>query len=332
MKTPRALLPSLPTLRAGLTAALANGSPAAGPVKVLARELPRFMSTFPNEIVTCQLANGRKRRMFIKYAGDRSHGSFGHRGDVAYEAQVYQRLLRPMPDFRPRCLGTHTDPQTSDTWIILEYVDGSVRISDLSFRRATRQPRALAEAAYWLGRFHARQEARVSDPALSFLKCYDAEYYGAWAWRMFEFSQPLRKDFPWLARLQRSGDRWFAPLLDSPPTVIHGEFYPKTVLVRRGNLFMVDWESAAIGPGEVDLAALTEGKHWRGDVARQCQCSYRESRWPEGAPRQFQARLNAARIYLHFRWLGERPDWATREKTLWRYEHLRTTAKRLGLI
>jgi len=65
----------------------------------------------------------------------------------------------------------------------------------------------------------------------------------------------------------------FAPLLTSPPTLIHGEFYAKTVLVRRGKLFMVDWESAAIGPGEVDLAALTEGKHWRGDVARQANAA-----------------------------------------------------------
>jgi len=274
MKTPASLLPDLRTLRSRLKLALANGEAPARAVKVLARELPRFMSTFPNEIVTCQLPNGRRRRLFIKYAGNQTHACFGHRGDVAYEVQVYQRLLRPMPDFRPRFLGTHTDPQTGDTWLILEYVEGSMRVSDLSFRRSTRQPRALAETACWLGRFHARQEARVTEPALSFLKRYEAEYYRAWARRMFEFSRPLRKDFPWLARLQRSGDRWFAPLLDSPPTVVHGEFYAKTVLVRRGRLFMVDWESAAIGAGEIDLAALTEGKHWRGHIAHKCEQQY----------------------------------------------------------
>jgi hypothetical protein len=37
-------------------------------------------------------------------------------------------------------------------------------------------------------------------------------------------------------------------------------------------------------------------------------------------------------VYLHFRWLGERPDWAVREKTLWRYEHLYVVAKKLNLI
>src|SRR6266568_7168177 len=121
MKTPRALLPSLPALRARLTAALANGNPAAAPVKVLARKLPRFMSTFPNEIVTCRLPNGRKRRLFIKYAGGQGHNSYGHRGDVAYEAEVYQRLLRALPEFRPHCLGVYRDSKRGDTWLILEY-------------------------------------------------------------------------------------------------------------------------------------------------------------------------------------------------------------------
>ena len=48
--------------------------------------------------------------------------------------------------------------------------------------------------------------------------------------------------------------------------------------------------------------------------------------------RKFQTHARRRKNYLHFRWLGERPDWTTREKTLWRYEHLHATAKRLGLI
>ena len=37
-------------------------------------------------------------------------------------------------------------------------------------------------------------------------------------------------------------------------------------------------------------------------------------------------------MYLHFRWLGERPEKAVSEKNLWRYEHLRAAAERLGLL
>ena len=130
--------------------------------------------------------------------------------------------------------------------------------------------------------------------------------------------------------LAATGDAWFAPLVTARPTIIHGEFYAKTVLVRGERLFMVDWESVAIAPGEIDLATLTEGKHFRGHITRQCGREYARARWPVRAPADFQRTLDAARIYLHFRWLGERPDWAVREKTLWRYEHLHAAAKRFG--
>ena len=332
MKTPASLLPGMRRLTAGLTAALNGNGAARRPVKVLDRKLPRFMSTFPNEIITCRLPNGRRRRVFIKYEAGLGHNSFGHRGDVAYEAAVYQRLLRALPEFHPQCLGVHTDSKRGDTWLILEYAYRSVRVSDLSFHRSTRQPRALVESARWIARFHAAHEARVHDPEFAFLKRYDAEYYRGWARRTFEFARPLIGRFPWLTALAATGDAWFAPLVTARPTIIHGEFYSKTVLVRGERLFMVDWESVAIAPGEIDLATLTEGKHFRGHITRQCGREYARARWPVRAPADFQRTLDAARIYLHFRRLGERPDWAVREKTLWRYEHLHAAAKRFGLI
>src|SRR5437867_5549137 len=111
----------------------------------------------------------------------------------------------------------------------------------------------MLQTARWLAQFHARHERREDEPSLAFLKRYDAAYYRGWARRTFEFARPLRARFPWLAELRRCGDAWFTPLLRAPQTVIHGEFYTKTVLVRGQNLFMVDWESAAIATGVIDL-------------------------------------------------------------------------------
>ena len=332
MKTPQSLLPDLPTLTDRLAAALVGDDSSRHPLKVLQRKLPRFMSTFPNEILTCQLADGRKRRVFIKYEAGHGHRSHGHRGNVAYEAEVYQRLLRSLQDFRPKCLGVSADPTSSDTWLILEYVYNSVRVSDLSFHRSTRQPHALVASARWIGQFHAAHEGRVAEPSLAFLKRYDAKYYRGWAQRTFEFARPLRVRFPWLVKLRNSGDEWFASLLAAPPTVIHGEFYAKTVLIRSESLFMVDWESAAVAAGEIDLASLTEGTGWPLKLVRQCERAYQHARWPEAAAAQFHQTLEAARIYLHFRWLGEQPEKAVSEKSLWRYRHLRWAAKTLGLI
>src|SRR2546425_1869810 len=76
MKTPQSLLPDLPTLRERLTIGLADASRGRHPVKVLKRNPPPFMSTFANEIVTCQLPGGRKRRVFIKYGGGGRHPLF----------------------------------------------------------------------------------------------------------------------------------------------------------------------------------------------------------------------------------------------------------------
>jgi aminoglycoside phosphotransferase (APT) family kinase protein len=120
-------------------------------------------------------------------------------------------------------------------------------------------------------------------------------------------------------------------LLAAPPTVIHGEFYTKNLLLRRRKVHAVDWESSAVAAGEIDVAALTEGG-WPARTVSRCERAYERARWPQGAPASFRTTLDAARIYLHFRWLGERPDWTVREKSLWRYEDLQATAKRLGLI
>ena len=332
LKTPASLLPDAKTLTARLSSAFNGSDSCVEPVRILGRKLPQMMSTFPNEVVTCQLPDGSERRVFIKYERGHRHDSFGHRGGVAYEAEVYRRLLQPLSDFRPKCLGAPADPNAGKTWLVLEYVYGTVRVSDLVYKRATRQPRAMAESARWIGKFQAAHEARVQALGFSFLKRYDAEYYRGWARRTFEFARPLRARFPWLNKLGEIGDEWFAPLLAARPTVIHGEFYAKTVLIRKEKLFMVDWESAAIAAGEIDLAALTEGKHWPKNIVRQCEREYQRARWPQGAPAGFERTLDAARIYLHFRWLGERPDLTVREKTLWRYVQLRAAAERLGLI
>jgi thiamine kinase-like enzyme len=223
------------------------------------------------------------------------------------------------------------DPRTSNVSLFLEYLKPNIRASDIVRKRAARQPRALAQAARWIGQFHAWHAGRTNNPSLAFLTRYDAEYYRGWAQRTLEFSRPLHRLFPWLPQLCKT-DQWFAPLLDEAQTVIHGEFYAKTVLVQRQRIFVVDWESAAIAPGEIDLAALTEGKHWPARVVQKCERAYVRARWPEGVPPSFSRSLDAARIYLHFRWLGERPDWTVREKNLSRFDHLHASANRLGLL
>src|SRR6266545_8329792 len=158
MKTPQSLLPDARTLERRLRVALHSAGGSNDPVTVLKRTATHYMSTFPNEIVTCGLPDGRKRRVFVKYGSGRGHPAFGHRGNIAYEAQVYQRVLWALPGFRPKCLGAHTDPRTGGTALFLEYADRCVPLSEASWKRRTCQPRPMVQTARWLARFHAQHQ------------------------------------------------------------------------------------------------------------------------------------------------------------------------------
>jgi thiamine kinase-like enzyme len=116
-------------------------------------------------------------------------------------------------------------------------------------------------------------------------------------------------------------------LLAQPPTIIHGEYYPKNVLIRESTVYPVDWESTALAAGEIDLAALTD--RWPPALVTEAEHAYAHARWPGGTPSGFSKALDAARLYVQLRWLG---DPLTRQKQRWRFQELRLVGRRLGLI
>ena len=99
-----------------------------------------------------------------------------------------------------------------------------------------------------------------------------------------------------------------------------------------GVIYPVDWESAAIAAGEIDLASLTD--RWPSSIIEQCELEYQHARWPQGAPVEFERRLTTARLYLHFRWLGELRDAHTAH--VWRFERrfedIRSLGEKLHLL
>jgi aminoglycoside phosphotransferase (APT) family kinase protein len=316
----RSQLPDLAALTAGLTRALQTVGDGDGPLTVVERRRNPNTSTFPSEVVTCRLGNDGELRLFCKYGAGRDHNAHGHRGGVAYEAEVYQHVVDPSRLPAPRYHGTHdADGAAGEVWLFLGYLDGATRLRD------TKDPFAWDLAARWIGGFHAAHEG--GGPQLPFLRAYDAAYYTGWARRAAEAAGPLHRDHPWLAPLCQNFEAALAPLLEAPQTVIHGEYYPKNILCVGGVVYPVDWESAAVAPGEIDLATLTD--RCDADVLRRCELAYRQARWPGGeGPPDFERTMSLARLYVHFRWLGDRPD---RMKP-WRLEELRALGERLGLL
>src|SRR6266849_6189667 len=202
MQTPLSLLPDSRILGARLAAALSTSSVPS--VTILERKRPRYMSTFPNEIVTCQLPGGVQRRLFCKYEAGQGHNAYGHRGGLAYEAGVYREVLDPLKAFRPALIAAHTDDTNGGTWLMLEYLDRCTRLKDIRVRRkGISQPVSMVLSARWLGKFHAAQQARASSGSSSFLKRYDVKYYRGWVDRAAQFTVPLQGRFPWLVKLCR---------------------------------------------------------------------------------------------------------------------------------
>jgi hypothetical protein len=327
MPRPSELYPDLATLTARLAAVLDARSPRRGAWTVLQREPSPYTSTFPSEVVTCRRADGATLRLFCKHAAGHNHNTHGHRGGVAYEAQVYGSVLSSLGAPVPRCYGAYPDGSGTGDLLVLEYLEESLWV------HKSRDPTAMARAARWLGTFHASGQRYLGpsrNGAGAFLNVYDRAYYHGWARRSAQFAGVWHDRFPWLPDLWDRAEEPLAVLLEAPPTIIHGEFYPENILDHQGAVYPVDWESAAVAAGEVDLATLTEG--WPPEVARACEVEYRRTRWPAGPPADFERRLTAARFYLFLRWMGDRPEWTSHESTGDWLVRLRDVAERLGIL
>lgn len=303
-------------------AGLASVLGVAPPDVVVVDHRPSLYSTSAAcQIVTCSLADGSEHPLLVKReTPSRGHGH-GYWGGVAYEAMVYREVLGPLGIRTPRLYGTFVD-RTGAVSAVFSYLADTLRAG------SDPEQRALVRAAGWIGRFHVRA-ATLGDRGRRRLTRYGAEYYASWPARALRLAGN-RLDEGWIAPLCRNARSALAELLDEPPTVVHGEYYPSNILFRGEDTYPVDWETAAVASGEIDLAALTDG--WPEEMTRACEEAYVRARWPSGPPTGFGRTLDLARLYLHLRWLGDRPEWTTDERSAGRYERLRAAGERLGLV
>lgn len=280
------------------------------------REPNARKTTFPGEFVRCTLPDGRRLELFIKYGDDVIDTCYGHRGNVAYEAAIYRRLRRAAVPGVPEFHGAYAEPGAGRTWLVIERVWDDGRINE-----HLDTARAMREAARWLGRFHAMDPEHWRDTAKPRVRRHGPRYFTGWIHRTVRLAAPLHATHPWLAGLGRCARELVAPLLDAPVSLIHGEFYPHNVLVDGAVVHAIDWQSAAIAAGELDLAALID--RWPDPIAADCEREYREARWPDGAPDTFAPALHAARIHWQCRWLGDRAERTLDPRFAWRFEALR---------
>jgi hypothetical protein len=230
------------------------------------------------------------------------------------------------------CYGAVIDPAADRYWLFLERVPGRelYQVGEFSTWRGV---------ARWLALFHRRfsPEPLRLRWAGQLLK-YSGDYYRAWLERARAFLRADSQDRSTFERLAERYDRVIERLLALPATFVHGDFHASNVLVQETAAALrvcpVDWELAAVGPGLMDLAALTAG--WaeaeRTDLAfaYHAEWAAQAGEVPEVA--DFLSNLDHCRLHQAVQWLGWAPDWSPppEHRQDWLGEALRL-ADRIGL-
>jgi hypothetical protein len=280
-----------------LTTALAAIDRALLPVEVRGVESNDELTTSHSEIVTVDLGDGSTRALFAKFGPDHDDAAPAFRWGVRYEAKVYEHVLTACRATVPKFYGSAFDAEASGTWLFTEHLADAVRIAKSPDRSA------VCRAATWLGQFHRElRTGRSSEPIPRNLQAHDARYYDAWLLHAQAFVDVVRAAAPWSAAIVERRRHILDRLLGAEQTVIHGDFYSKNVLGTRDGVFPVDWESAAIGAGEVDLATLVQG--WSDEVGAACIDAYCRARWDARPPVSFPAAFAAAQVYALMRTSG----------------------------
>lgn len=223
------------------------------------------------------------RRLLLKHLSGASRSRPSFTASPFGEIAAYRDVLARGGIDAPRYVASQMHRDRG--WLLVELVSGRP-LWQLG------EPAAWEQAARWLARLHA-----LPLPAGEGLLRYDAAHLR----RRLELAT-------WLPGRRRIAAGVAARLAELPVSFIHGEFTPSNVMVsRRGNVYRirpVDWETAGLGPGVLDLAALTAG--WHGEQRAGIVAAYQEQ---PGAASATAEQLDLARLVLAAQWTGWAEGW-----------------------
>jgi aminoglycoside phosphotransferase (APT) family kinase protein len=257
--------------------------------RIESREHNTYASTCLSEIVTVRLVDTRLLQLFCKYGRSYVDEHSGQRRGPAAEAEAY-RWLRAVEAPAARFFGARAGAD-GRTYLVLEHLSDAARLHHLP----SAQEDALVRAAATLGAFHRQTERSSPECFAPTLNRYDERHFAVLGRTVRDQADDLLTA-PAVARMWRQREDFLSPLLESPPVLVHGELYTSNVLVSGNRTYLVDWETAGTGAGEVDLATLLLGR-WRADARREAEAAYAAARWPLGPPRTHRRALRAARVY-----------------------------------
>jgi hypothetical protein len=226
--------------------------------------------------------------------------------DPRRELEVYRSLLAGAELGTAELVAAVADSERDRYWLVVEKVRGTelYQVGEIE---------QWAEALRWLARCH---DCFAGTAPAEFLVRYDRSYFELW---------PARAKVN-LTRYEAVVER----LASLPTTLVHGELYASNVIVGEGRVCPVDWELAGIGPGVLDVAALTTG--WPDSERSMLADEYRRALVRPPDADRFAADLDCASLHLALQWLGWSPGWTPPPEHVrdWRAE-LPKLVERVGL-
>lgn len=286
------------------------------------RRLCPYSSSFRIDEIDVRLDDGSRVRLVLKDMSRESMVEDARRARPEFlyeprrEINAYRYILPYAPEGTPAFYGAVTHPPADRYWLLLEQVMGLPlwQVGDVAIWEQTSD---------WIARFHhafsplLAGELATRAAALA----YDEDFYWRWLYRAQRFADGDAGKRRVLDLVERGYARLVERLMGLPQTLIHGEFYASNVLIRKRASVRVcplDWEMTAIGPGLIDLAALTAG--WAESTQRALARAYlaaagngngngAAARRPVRLPRDFMADLDCCRLHLAVRMLGWSDDW-----------------------
>jgi hypothetical protein len=261
--------------------------------------------------------------------------------DSHREIHVYQNILSKLGLGTPRYLGSQIDTENHRQWLMLERARGPLlwQVGQDSHWHAS---------ARWLAAFHLRAmpfSQHENSAACPALVDYSEEYFLEWARRAERFLSIhlADSDAETSCRLRKIFDRYdrVARFLSRlPRTLVHGEFYPSNVIIRRdGNghrVCPIDWELAGRGSGILDLAALSFGE-WSAEKKDGLIRAYRDALPPASeltlTLRETHEAVEFGHLHFCMRQLGWASAWQPPDQHSrnWMEDAL-VLAKKLGLL
>jgi hypothetical protein len=261
-------------------------------LRIVGRRRNTFLSTLPTEIVDVADDSGFEATLFAKYylKDDTDYGR-PLRGDV--EAAVYEHVL-PLTGL-PHARFAASRVVDGSLWLFTQCVTG------WRVNKSPDSAEALTAAASWIGAFHAALASDGAPIRFPFLEVYDDAFLAGLGARAAE-SNPYLLDTDWYERTVDALRSSIGGLLRDQLTVIHGEYYPKNILIDGATALPVDWETAAIGPGILDIAMLSE--NWGTAIASRAEAAYCRARYGTAQPRGWADSVLTARVVIGLHWIA----------------------------